>query len=255
MATKLVMKSGGLGGTASSAAPAGERAQNVKVAVRIRPFNKRERGLGAESVVEVAADKKSVTISNPKADKPAEMPPKTFGEREELSHARPSFIASSPAVFDHAYGWDSAQSTLYEDLGKPIVEQALRGFNGTIFAYGQTGRFSVVINYCSCTCSSLPFFGAGSGKTFSMMGDDASPGIIPLLNRELFDRVRVMHAEKPDRELMVIVSFLEIYNECIKVRGAPDMIQADTRTLPVAHCACTGPAQPLGQAAHDPRAP
>jgi hypothetical protein len=63
--------------------------------------------------------------------------------------------------------------------------------------------------------------GAGSGKTFSMMGDEASPGIIPLLNRELFDRVRVMHAEKPDRELMVIVSFLEIYNECIKVRRAP----------------------------------
>lgn len=27
----------------------------------------------------------------------------------------------------------------YDDLARPIVDQALQGFNGTIFAYGQTG--------------------------------------------------------------------------------------------------------------------
>ncbi|RYG51107.1 hypothetical protein EON66_11145 [archaeon] len=30
---------------------------------------------------------------------------------------------------------------------------------------------------------------AGSGKTFSMMGDDEYPGIIPQLNRDLFSYV------------------------------------------------------------------
>jgi hypothetical protein len=32
---------------------------------------------------------------------------------------------------------DSQQTDVYRDLGSPIVQQALDGFNGTIFAYGQ----------------------------------------------------------------------------------------------------------------------
>ncbi|RYG51106.1 hypothetical protein EON66_11140 [archaeon] len=33
----------------------------------------------------------------------------------------------------------SKQETVYTDLARPIVDQAMRGYNGTIFAYGQTG--------------------------------------------------------------------------------------------------------------------
>lgn len=132
------------------------------------------------SIIEALADSKTIEIEVAKAEK--ERPTGT---------ADP---ATKSFVFDHAYGWDTAQRSLYEDLGRPIVEQALRGFNGTIFAYGQTG----------------------SGKTFSMMGDESNPGIIPLLNFELFDRLAAMQAESPSRSFLVLVSFLEIYNECIK---------------------------------------
>jgi len=32
-----------------------------------------------------------------------------------------------------------SQGALYEDAFKPLVDSVLEGFNGTIFAYGQTG--------------------------------------------------------------------------------------------------------------------
>ena len=64
---------------AAAAAPsgAGDRAQNVKVAVRIRPFNKREKGLGSSSIIEATPDRKTIQITNPKSDKPTEN--KSFG--------------------------------------------------------------------------------------------------------------------------------------------------------------------------------
>ena len=48
------------------------------------------------------------------------------------------------------------------------MDAALSGFNGTIFAYGQTG----------------------SGKTWSMTGIPEQEGIIPRLNRKLFQRIK-----------------------------------------------------------------
>lgn len=79
------------GVTAGAASTGGERAQNVKVAVRIRPFNKREKALGSASIIEASADKKSITITNPKTDKPADVqPPKTFGKPATKKYIRRS---------------------------------------------------------------------------------------------------------------------------------------------------------------------
>jgi hypothetical protein len=64
------------------------------------------------------------------------------------------------------------------------------GYNGTIFAYGQTG----------------------SGKTHSIMGTQNDPGIIPKMNRDLFERVSQMRGMK---EFLISVSYLELYNEVI----------------------------------------
>ena len=75
MAARGAAATGGSG----ASAPAAERAQNVKVAVRVRPFNKREKGLGAASIIDVGSDKKSITMTNPKADKASDAP-KTSGK-------------------------------------------------------------------------------------------------------------------------------------------------------------------------------
>jgi hypothetical protein len=51
-------------------------------------------------------------------------------------------------TFDHCFGPDSKQDAVYDATGRPIVEDVLEGYYGTVFAYGQTG----------------------SGKTFTMEG-------------------------------------------------------------------------------------
>ena len=64
--------------------------------------------------------------------------------------------------------------------------------SGTIFAYGQTG----------------------SGKTHTMMGSGDDVGVIPLMNKDIFERVAKMTEE--GTKFLITVSFLEIYNEVIK---------------------------------------
>ena len=56
-------------------------------------------------------------------------------------------------TFDSVFAPDSAQMDVYNRVARPIVENVLEGYNGTIFAYGQTG----------------------TGKTFTMEGDRTVP--------------------------------------------------------------------------------
>lgn len=41
--------------------------------------------------------------------------------------------------FDYVFGADCAQSLIYEQSAFSLVDNVLDGYNGTIFAYGQTG--------------------------------------------------------------------------------------------------------------------
>jgi kinesin family protein 3/17 len=104
---------------AGAPAVAGGKQENVKVAIRVRPFNRREKDLGAKEIVEIGDEGKSIGITDPSkpADKPAE--------------------AKKTYFFDHVYGAETPQSDVYSQLARPIVDQALKGYNGTIFAYGQ----------------------------------------------------------------------------------------------------------------------
>ena len=65
----------------------------------------------------------------------------------------------------------------------------MKGYNGTIFAYGQTG----------------------TGKTFTMEGFDTPElkGIIPRSIEWIFNSIK----SYPDQNFLVRASFVEIYNE------------------------------------------
>ncbi|AOA64830.1 Kinesin-related motor protein [Komagataella phaffii CBS 7435] len=78
---------------------------------------------------------------------------------------------------------------VYDQVVKPVVEKAMDGFNGTIFAYGMTG----------------------SGKTYSMQGSEFEDGLIQLAVNQIFDTVR----SDPSSQYTISCSFLEIYNERI----------------------------------------
>ncbi|KAK8712120.1 hypothetical protein V6N13_147370 [Hibiscus sabdariffa] len=72
---------------------------------------------------------------------------------------------STKFEFDRIFGEDCKTGEVYEARTKEIVAAAVRGFNGTVFAYGQTN----------------------SGKTHTMRGSAAEPGVIPLAVHDLFD--------------------------------------------------------------------
>ncbi|CAI9165580.1 unnamed protein product [Rangifer tarandus platyrhynchus] len=91
--------------------------ESVKVVVRCRPMNQRERELNCRLVVTVDSARGQCFIQNPSA---ADQPPKQF-------------------TFDGAYYMDHFTEQIYNEIAYPLVEGVTEGYNGTIFAYGQTG--------------------------------------------------------------------------------------------------------------------
>ncbi|XP_078032758.1 uncharacterized protein LOC144467717 [Augochlora pura] len=89
--------------------------------------------------------------------------------------------------FDHIFDTNASNSDVFDSIVKPIVDAAVNGFNGTVFAYGQTS----------------------SGKTYTMMGTLNEPGIIPLAIEHMFDAI----TNTAGREFLLRVSYLEIYKE------------------------------------------
>lgn len=103
-------------------------------------------------------------------------------ETQEVSSADASY------AFDRVFDESTNNKQVYEATTSKIVRDVLGGMNGTVFAYGQTS----------------------SGKTHTMHGSADELGVIPLAIKDVFDAVR-RHAN--DREFLIRVSYLEIYNE------------------------------------------
>uniref|UniRef100_A0A0G4I6F3 Kinesin-like protein n=1 Tax=Chromera velia CCMP2878 TaxID=1169474 RepID=A0A0G4I6F3_9ALVE len=135
--------------------------------------------MNCQSVITMDTKIGQVSIKNP--DSSSGDPPKVF-------------------TFDTVFDWNSRQRDVYNATALSIVESALEGFNGTIFAYGQTG----------------------CGKTFSMEGVPKDPelkGIIPTSFEQVFSFTK--SAAKSTR-FLVACSYLEIYNEEIRDLLAKD---------------------------------
>ena len=96
-------------------------------------------------------------------------------------------------VFDKIFQPNATQESVFEFIGKPIIEDVLAGYNGTVLAYGQTG----------------------SGKTFTMMGteDNESQGLIPRAAHKIFETIL---DSDPDFVYTITCSMLEIYKETLR---------------------------------------
>uniref|UniRef100_A0A8D3BX95 Kinesin-like protein n=1 Tax=Scophthalmus maximus TaxID=52904 RepID=A0A8D3BX95_SCOMX len=82
-------------------------------------------------------------------------------------------ITGKPYVFDRVLPPNTSQEQVYDQCAKQIVKDVLGGYNGTIFAYGQTS----------------------SGKTHTMEGKLHNPqlmGIIPRIAHDIFDHIYSM---------------------------------------------------------------
>ncbi|XP_062473971.1 kinesin-like protein KIF13A isoform X2 [Pezoporus occidentalis] len=157
----------------------------VKVAVRVRPMNRRELDLNTKCIVEMEGNQ-TVLHPPPSNTKQGERkPPKVFA----FDHCFWSMDESNTTKY-------AGQEVVFKCLGEGILEKAFQGYNACIFAYGQTG----------------------SGKSFSMMGNAEQLGLIPRLCCALFQRISV--EENESHTFKVEVSYMEIYNE--KVRDLLD---------------------------------
>ncbi|KAF9004702.1 kinesin-like protein [Cyathus striatus] len=160
---------------------------NIKVVVRCRPLNSRELARGAKPLIRMQG---SQTFLDP---------PETGSQQDTKRATERKTMAFS---FDKSY-WSAgprdepgycSQQTLFDDLGKELLDHGFSGFNACILAYGQTG----------------------SGKSYSMMGYGPDKGIIPLTCSELFERVKLKKAEDSNLNFTVEVSYIEIYNEKVR---------------------------------------
>ncbi|CAL8370911.1 unnamed protein product, partial [Arctogadus glacialis] len=103
-------------------------------------------------------------------------------------------ITGKPYVFDRVLPPNTVQEQVYDTCAKQIVKDVLGGYNGTIFAYGQTS----------------------SGKTHTMEGklhDHHGMGIIPRIATDIFDHIYSMDE---NLEFHIKVSYFEIYMDKIR---------------------------------------
>ena len=157
---------------------------SVKVAVRVRPFNSREKELGCKLCVEMNGN--TTSLINPEDGKNRDF---TFDY---------SFWSHDQFEFDEA-GYSVGTTDKYADqmrvfnlVGKEVLDNAWQGYHCCLFAYGQTG----------------------AGKSYSMVGYGANKGIVPISMQQIFERIG--ENTNPDISFEVSFSMLEIYNERIQ---------------------------------------
>ncbi|KAJ3367160.1 Kinesin-like protein kif3a [Allomyces javanicus] len=168
-------------------------AEAVKVVVRCRPFSEKERAAGHSCIVDVDEGRNCVTITAPKL---TDGSGSGDGSSGKPTTATPGSGADPPKsfTFDSVFDANCKQLDVYNKTARPIVESVLEGYNGTIFAFGQTG----------------------TGKTFSMEGIRDVPelrGIIPNSFVHVFSHIAAAPAGV---KFLVRASYLEIYNEEVR---------------------------------------
>jgi centromeric protein E len=149
-----------------------EEKKKIQVVVRVRPLSKKEAAVGG------AVDGNG-TVTDGNCSVGSWILNSTGVQQQHRSY-----------TFDRVFSPHEQTESVYAHLVKPILDGAVDGINGTIFAYGQTS----------------------SGKTHTMEGRKEDPGVIPLCVKDLFAHI----AERPEREFLIRASYVEIYNEVVR---------------------------------------
>ena len=157
---------------------------SIKVGVRVRPFNTREKEKKSVCVIEMPGN-------NQTKIKDEEGKDRTFTfDHSFWSHD--GFRTREDGYLEPENDKYADQKIVFDLVGKQILDNAWQGYHCCLFAYGQTG----------------------SGKSYSMVGYGANKGIVPISCDEIFSRIS--QNKDPDKSYEVQVSMLEIYNEKVQ---------------------------------------
>uniref|UniRef100_A0A8C7B9K7 Kinesin-like protein KIF16B n=1 Tax=Neovison vison TaxID=452646 RepID=A0A8C7B9K7_NEOVI len=157
---------------------------SVKVAVRVRPMNRREKDLEAKFIIQM--EKSKTTITNLKI--PEGGTGDSGRERTKTFTYDFSFYSADPKSPNYV-----SQEMIFKTLGTDVVKSAFEGYNACVFAYGQTG----------------------SGKSYTMMGNSGDSGLIPRICEGLFSQINET-TRWDEASFRTEVSYLEIYNERVR---------------------------------------
>lgn len=161
--------------------------ENVQVAVRVRPFNQREKDANSKCILKMEGG--STVITNPhNGDTKTFTFDHSYWSHDGFNERNDSVLIPESESSNYA-----DQQLVFNQLGRQVLDNAWEGYNSTLFAYGQTG----------------------SGKSYSMLGYGANKGIVPIACGELFKAIE--KADKSNgRQMQVTFSMLEIYNENVR---------------------------------------
>ncbi|KAG5244875.1 hypothetical protein OIU76_002946 [Salix suchowensis] len=149
---------------------------NITVCARFRPMSSKEKKDSRDNISISSLNSESFVFKE---------------EKEECTFS-----------FDKVFYEESMQADVYEFLALPIVKDAVKGVNGTIITYGQTG----------------------AGKTYSVEGtsilecDEQKKGLLPRVVHGLFECIK---SADELTKYTVKLSMVEIYME--KVRDLLDL--------------------------------
>lgn len=155
----------------------------MRVAVRVRPFNRRELEANQRTIIRVLDGQNLLFDPDDDEDE-------FFFQGAKIKHrdVTKRIRKKLPMEYDHVFGAEATNADVYDLCMKPLIASVMEGYNCSVFVYGATG----------------------AGKTFTMLGSEQFPGITYLTIQELF---RQMEELVNERKFDIGVSYLEVYNE------------------------------------------
>uniref|UniRef100_A0A0D9S0N8 Kinesin-like protein n=1 Tax=Chlorocebus sabaeus TaxID=60711 RepID=A0A0D9S0N8_CHLSB len=156
----------------------------LQVVVRVRPPTPRELDGQRRPVVQVVDER--VLVFNPE-ETDGGLPGLKWGGTHDGPKKKGKDLTF---VFDRIFGEAATQQDVFQHTTHSILDSFLQGYNCSVFAYGATG----------------------AGKTHTMLGREADPGIMYLTTVELYRRLEARQQEKC---FEVLISYQEVYNEQI----------------------------------------
>uniref|UniRef100_A0A1B6FBV9 Kinesin-like protein n=1 Tax=Cuerna arida TaxID=1464854 RepID=A0A1B6FBV9_9HEMI len=121
----------------------------VKVVVRCRPINEREKAIGCENVIKT-------------------YPLEGVVEVYEVNHRKTNLC--KVFSFDRVFDYNCSQQEIYNAVVRPLVISILDGFNCTVFAYGQSSAGKTY-------------------TMEGILNEDKYKGIIPRTFEQIFDHI------------------------------------------------------------------
>ena len=157
---------------------------NIEVAIRVRPFNQREKKLKSDLCVKMKGNSTFLLNNEGKTMKTYTFD-HCFWSHDNYKKKKNGYLVPKNSSYHD-------QEYVYNKIGKEMLKNALAGYHCCLFAYGQTG----------------------SGKSYSIFGYDANKGIVPMICEELLNGNHLKKSKKKD--FVLSVSMLEIYNEKVQ---------------------------------------